>query len=48
MNLAVEMGSDIMIYIIASFIKIGSGIRTLIEGDLQTRRLMEGIYEVWR
>jgi hypothetical protein len=37
-NYAVEMGSGALIYI-PSFIKIGSGIRKLIEGiDIQTHR----------
>jgi hypothetical protein len=35
MKYAVDMGSGVMIYIL-SFIKIGSGIRTLIEVDTQT------------
>jgi hypothetical protein len=37
MNYAVEMGSGAMIYI-PSLIRIGSGIRKLIEGDSQTYR----------
>jgi hypothetical protein len=35
MKYAVEMGSGAMIYI-ASFLKIGSGIRKLIRGDSET------------
>jgi hypothetical protein len=35
MNYAVEMGSGAMIYT-QSFIKIGSGIRKLLEGDTYT------------
>jgi hypothetical protein len=35
MKCAVEMGSDAMIYI-QNFIKIGSGIQKLTEGDAQT------------
>jgi hypothetical protein len=37
MEYAVEMGSGAMVYII-SFIKIGSSIQRLIEGDSQTHR----------